>query len=320
MILPNAIRLTGVSFAIGAAMTALPAATQLHGDLGYTVFGFASVIALAWHYVGMETGTSDRARLQTAGAILVALAFSGVELYGVIESGKIKPATEAATAAKSTDDLYTQQEQERMATLKSLRDELRSTSKREFPGEYARLQDQIDANAAPLPRNASATQIANGLQQPASRYNLAFAVMMVLIAPALMLLAGFIERQRPVNTASTALTTALTSQNQQHTETQLTPVNALSTQSVNAVNTASTADNSLSTDDNSPLTALLDREITPTEAGLITAAIIAAQTGCTERQARAVIRDAWHAGALEKEGDGNATRYRYAKPTLRAVK
>ena len=281
----TALRITAAISSITSAAAAYPVAASMFGMLagGVIVTSSAAVIYAGWHYVGTETATDQLSISKRVGAGLAASVFAIGMVAGIYTSASQVTASTTQTAAQAADELYIQQEASRIKTLSSLTQELSLTNKKNNPTEYARLEEQVSKLSEPTARTLTATEKVS-IEIPAA-YKWGIAATFEVVTPALLLLAGLFSRRRqPVNT-------------------------------VNSVNNSSTTvTTAVNSDDDSTfdiLTHLLDRQITPTRDGLITAAVVSNQTGCTDRQARTAIQDAYHAGALTKEGNGNASRYRY---------
>lgn len=285
----TALRITAAISSITSAAAAYPVAASMFGMLagGVIVSSSAAVIYAGWHYVGTETATDQLSIIKRVGAGLAASLFAVGMVAGIYTSASQSVALTTQSTAQAADALYQQQETSRIKTLEALTQELALTSKKNNPAEYARLQDQISKLSTPTERTSTATENASSEIPPAYKWGI--AATFEVVTPALLLLAGLFSRRRqPVNTVDNT---------------------------VNSVNNSSTtASTVVNSDDDTTfdiLTHLLDRQITPTRDGLITAAVVSNQTGCTDRQARTAIQDAYHAGALTKEGNGNASRYRY---------
>lgn len=302
------IALNAAAFAteVTAVASAYPAAANLFGPIPAAIAMTATAITVyaGWYIAANHTDTEKR----IIGAVVATL-FSVATVVGIHSTSKLATSTAATAAATTADNLYESQEQQRIASLTAAEKERAATSKQKEPERWDSLNAQVTNLQTPTKRQASASQITQGMEEPSSAYAWGIASAFSILSPALLLLAWlFATRQQPANNLSTQ-------QNQQHKQIELTPTNDPPTAFISGNNNPSTTDGD-------PLAALLDRMIAPTDDGNITAAAVSEQTGCTDRQARNAIRDAWHAGALEKDGAGNATRYRYAKqPTkLRSVK
>ena len=285
-----------------SAAAAYPAAANLFGALpgGVMVASSAAAIYAGWHIVATSENTDHR----IVSGVTAAL-FAGVMTVGIHSSGQLKTATTATSAATEADTLYMNQESTRMATLATVAAELRATQKSKYPAEYAALQAQVDKLSTPTVRTATATQEATASTGSIQQW--IAASVFEIVTPALLLLAGmFSHRKQRDNTALTPVNSALTQEKQEVAIPALTDAP-----------TALTADNTALTD---PLTALTRRSIAPTNDGFITAKQVISATNCTDRQARDAIKQATDDGILESAGTGNATRYRYAKQTLRVIK
>lgn len=294
---------------ITSAVAAYPVAANLFGAVPGAVVLASSAAAIytGWHVVATSADTDKR-----VAAGVLAGAFAMTMVAGIHASADLQTAASATSAAKAADALYLSQEQSRMATLADVTAELRATSKARNPAEYADLQAQVDKLSVTTVRQATASQVTNGLFA-GGWYSWAVASVFEVVTPALLLLAGMVGRRKQghvnaVNAPVNAVNSVLTQENQQLAITPETGVNSTVNTPVNAELTPV-----------DPLTALVNRAVTPTTDGYITAEQVVNGVNCTIRQARTAIAKAVDQGALTKTGAGNATRYRYA-PQLRAVK
>ena len=272
-----------------SAVAAYPAAANLFGMFpgGVMVASSAAVIYAGWHIVA----TSENTDYRIVSGVTAAL-FAGVMTVGIHSSGDLKTATHTISAANEADTLYMNQESTRMATLATVAAELRATQKSKYPAEYAALQAQVDKLSTPTVRTATATQEATATT--GSIYPWVVAGLLEVFSPALLLLAGMFRRNQgqPVGNSRA------TQENQPHidvTEDEGQPVG-------------------------NPLEALEARAVALDAEGNVTVNALVALTGCTPKQARTAFAKAAEQGILTKAGRGGATRYRYAKQTLRVIK
>ena len=352
--------LAGVTSAISAAAAVPAAITMGGGTVfGVAIVSAtAAVIYANWHYVSVAQPTTDSEQVIRAGAALTAIAFSAAVVFGIHTSAQLKAVDASAKANESAITLYTNQESSRMATLASLNIELRSTSKSKNPVEYAELQRQIDKQSTPTPKdvgsNDTAPPAVNGI------YSWIVAASFEIVTPALLIIAGLFGRQRkrPQDTATatevaqlksaladaeskatatehqlTATTTELTATRTAtatevaqlksalaDAESKATATEHQLTATTTELTATQTATASTVAQLKTALEALSDREVHANTDGNITANLVIDQTGCTAWQAKDAIRKATASGILIRNGEGNAARYTYATPTLRAVK
>ncbi len=286
--LPNGLRLVAAGTSIASAVAAYPAVAALTNELvaGAAVTASAAIIFAGWHYVGTEEGTDDNAAWRRLIAGAGSTAFAAAMVLGIYASGELKLDTRNAVTRQAHDALYEQQEQSRMAALEKLTQELRDTSKKNNPHEYARLQEQIKASSIPTPRQHGSSLSGDAVPV---EYKWIAAGIFEIATPVLLILAGFFGRrdkngelppvaqgQQPANSGATTPTT---------------PVNP--------------------DYDPDPVGKIAEQRIAANDDGCVTAAAVEQQTGCTNKQARAAIAEAVSHGYLVKTGTGGGTRYYY---------
>ncbi|MEB4590531.1 hypothetical protein VSS37_06030 [Candidatus Thiothrix sp. Deng01] len=292
--------LAGVT-GITSAVAAYPVASDLFGTIpgGVVLASSAAAIYAGWHVVATSSDTDKRVI-----ASAVAGVFAVAMVAGIHNSAQLATATAATTAATEADRLYQEQETARMAALSAMTAELRATQKSKYPGEYAALQKQVDRLSTPTVRQATASQITQGLTDTGGVYRWAVSSVFELVTPALLLLAGMFSRRNPTATA-TATPQPFEVEEVEETATAPQPEAA-----VTATPTTTAPQ---------PIDLLAEHAIAPNGEGNVTAAAIVAATGCTDWQAKDAMKKAAEQGILTKTGTGGATRYRYANK-LRAVK
>lgn len=336
--------LAGVT-GITSAVAAYPVASDLFGAVPGAVVLASSAAAIyaGWHVVATSSDTDKRV---VAGA--VAGVFAVAMVAGIHNSAQLATATAATTAATEADKLYQDQEAARMAALSAVTAELRATQKSKYPGEYAVLQKQVDKLSTPTVRQATASQITQGLANTGGVYRWAVSSVFELVTPALLLLAGmFSRRGHGIETSGHAHGHGIeTSGHGGHAtghgvDTVDTPMD---TQNLKASTGAGstpdtvldTVDTLLDTDENdadtegetyryadpwkTALSALRGRRVHTTEAGNVTRQAVMDHANCSKQDAMYAMGIAVQEGHLEKSGDGRNARYTYPEQTLRAVK
>lgn len=294
-----------------SAIAAYPIASELFGLAAGSVVvaSSAATIYAGWHFVGTEKDTTDQGIIKRVGAGVIASAFAVAMVVGIHASADLSQATTATSAASDADKLYAQQEQARINALTSLSAELRATQKSKYPAEYAALQSQVEKLSTPTPRQATATQITQGIGTTSTLYRWGVASVFELVTPALLLLAGLFSRRQKVD----AVDTLSTQSKQLVNSIKLTAPTIPPTPPLPPIVDTFTG----TTDD--ILAQLSARTIPANDDDYITVNAIRAVTNCTERQAREAIRLAVQNHYLIKAGEGNASRYYYPKQSLRII-
>ncbi|QLQ33210.1 MAG: hypothetical protein HZT40_18260 [Candidatus Thiothrix singaporensis] len=313
--------------AVAASPAVLHLAGAVAGSLGLVC---SSAITLAgWHIASTETNTDKRL---IAGA--VALAFAGAMAAGIHASGDLQTAQDATGAAQQADRLYQQQESSRMAALSAVTAELRATQKSKYPGEYAALQKQVDKLSTPSPRQATASQVTQGLADTGGVYRWAMAGMYEVFAPVLLLLAGMFSRRGHAGHA-----TETTGHAHGHDVDTLPATQNLKA-SAGAGSTLATLPATLATDVDTDendadtegetyryadpwktaLAGIRGRRVDTTEAGNVTRQAVMDYANCNKQDAVYAMGVSVQEGHLEKSGEGRNARYTYPEQALRAVK
>ena len=299
----SGLRAIALGGSVASAIAAYPAASSMFGAYsgGFLLIATATIIYSAWHYVATSDNTDSRL---IAGGI--AAIFAAAMTYGIYTSATIQQGDQHKQVAAEADALYQQQEQARMTTLASVTAELRATSKTKFPAEYTALQKQVGQLSIPTQRASSASQIVQGASSASQLYQWGAAASFEIVTLALLILAGFLSPRTATATEVFDLKAQLTATTQQltATEAQLTATAEELTATRTAIH---------------PLDALRNFEVGENADGNITTALIEQYASCTNWQAKDAIRKAVAQGILIKSGEGNATRYCYAKK-LRVVK
>jgi hypothetical protein len=302
---PIALRSIAAVVSATSAVAAYPAAANLFGMLpgGVVVASSAAAIYAGWHIVATAENTDHRIVSGT-----LATAFAVAMVAGIHNSGELKNTAQATTTAEQADTLYANQESARMATLASLTIELRATQKSKHPAEYAALQAQIEKLSTPTPRVETATQTATATT--GGIYPWVAAGLLEVVSPVLLLLAGMFRRKgnqgQPLAVADF----------QGQPEGQ--PVgNPRATQANQPLAEAPETEGQPV---GNPLVALQCHQVALDAEGNVTVNALVALTGCTPKQARTAFAKATEQGILIKIGEGGATRYHYAKQTLRVIK
>lgn len=328
-ILPSSLRLAAIGTSATSAAAAYPIASEMFGPIagGVIVFSCATVIFAGWHVVGNpserdasdpDAKTKDIAK-RALGAVIAA-SFATAMVAGIHASASQPELSIKADSATASDVLYRQQEGSRISTLGKLTEELRVTSKRNNPDEYARLQDQIERMSTPTPRQKTSSEQVPGTAS--SIYSWAIASAFEIVTPALLLLAGmFSKRRLPALTTAAgavakpvdAVASAVAANQQVIDSIELTQLPKQLPPSTGVSGVRVTADDIQE--------ALSARQVGVNADDNVTAAAIEQHTGCTSRQARTAIANAVSNGYLTKTGSGGSTRYSYSLPAnIRRIK
>ena len=324
--LPTILRSIAAVTSATSAVAAYPVASDMFGAVagGVIVASSAAVIFAGWHFVGSPLSVDQQDHngnikelSKRVGAVLMSVSFASVMVFGIHTSANKPTQSASVKAATEADSLYRQQESSRMNTLNQLTVELRATSKKRNPTEYAKLQSQVKTLSVPTARTKTTPNTA-----PTDNYSWVSAVIFETVTPALLLLAGMFSGRKPRQQEQPVIAVDT-----------VAPYAANAVQVTDSIELTQLPEASTSTADTvthksfvklSPAQiqqAIAARSVDINTDGEVTVAAIEAHAGCSPRQARSARSKAFDNGYLEKTGSGGSTRYSYPKiAQLRSIK